>query len=80
MEIGHIVPVSLGGPPEETNLWLACSLCNDHKSDRIAALDPETDEIVRFFNPRLEDWQEHFAWSSDGERIVGGLAPTEGLI
>ncbi len=71
MEIDHIIPVSLGGPTEEANLWLACSLCNDHKGDRIAALDPETDEIVRLFNPRIEDWQEHFAWSSDGERVIG---------
>jgi len=71
MEIDHIIPVALGGPTEEANLWLACSLCNDHKNDRIAALDPETDEIVRLFNPRLEDWQEHFAWSADGERMIG---------
>lgn len=71
MEIDHIIPVALGGPTDEMNLWLACSLCNDHKNDRIAMLDPETDEIVRLFNPRLEDWREHFAWSADGERMIG---------
>jgi len=30
MEIDHIIPQSLGGLTEEDNLWLACSLCNDH--------------------------------------------------
>ncbi|MEK7276987.1 MAG: HNH endonuclease signature motif containing protein [Chloroflexota bacterium] len=71
MEIDHIIPQSLGGPPEEENLWLACSLCNDHKSDRIAALDPVTDEIVRLFDPRRQNWNEHFAWTPGGDQIVG---------
>lgn len=71
MEIDHIVPQSLGGLTEEGNLWLACPLCNRHKADRIAALDPLTAEIVRLFNPRYQRWQEHFAWSAEGDRIVG---------
>jgi len=71
MEIDHLIPESLGGLTEEENLWLACSLCNDHKGDRIAALDPETGEIVRLFNPRFQDWNEHFAWSDTADRIAG---------
>jgi 5-methylcytosine-specific restriction endonuclease McrA len=39
MEVDHLIPQSLGGPTEEANLWLACSLCNDHKSNPIAFLD-----------------------------------------
>ena len=74
MEIDHIIPQSLGGLTEEDNLWLACSLCNDHKGDRIAALDPLTDEIVRLFDPRHQVWQEHFAWTAEGDRI-NGLTP-----
>lgn len=61
MEIDHIIPQSLGGPTEEDNLWLACPLCNDHKGNRMAALDPLTGEIVRLFNPRRQAWHEHFA-------------------
>jgi len=71
MEIDHLIPESLGGLTEEENLWLACSLCNDHKGDRIAALDPETGESVRLFNPRYQDWNEHFAWNETSDRIVG---------
>jgi HNH endonuclease len=74
MEIDHLIPQSLGGLTEEDNLWLACSLCNDHKGDRIAALDLLTDEIVRLFDPRHQVWQEHFAWTADGHRI-NGLTP-----
>lgn len=71
MEIDHIIPQSLGGLTEEGNLWLACSLCNDHKSDRIAALDPITGDVVRLFNPRHQVWREHFAWADEGDRIIG---------
>ena len=71
MEIDHIIPQSLGGPTEEENLWLACSLCNDHKSDRIAALDPLTGTIVRLFDPCHQAWREHFAWTAEGDRLVG---------
>jgi hypothetical protein len=71
MEVDHIIPESLGGLTEETNLWLACSLCNNHKGDRIAALDPETGEVVRLFDPRRQVWREHFTWSMEGDRMIG---------
>jgi hypothetical protein len=71
MEIEHLIPESLGGATQETNLWLACSLCNDHKSNRIAATDPESGEIVRLFDPRRQVWTEHFRWNEHGEEIVG---------
>jgi 5-methylcytosine-specific restriction endonuclease McrA len=75
MEMDHLIPESLGGLTEEDNLWLACSLCNDSKADRIAAPDRVTGEMVRLFDPRHQVWSEHFRWSTDGEQIVG-LTPT----
>lgn len=74
MEIDHIIPESLGGSTREDNLWLACSLCNEHKGCRIAALDPQTGEMVRLFNPRYQVWLEHFSWSVSGDRIIGQTA------
>ena len=75
MEIEHLIPRALGGQTEEGNLWLACSPCNEHKADRIAALDPETGELARLFNPRQQPWHEHFAWTPEEDQIVG-LTPT----
>src|SRR5262245_58806345 len=75
MELDHLIPKALGGLTEEDNLWLACSLCNDHKARRIAFRDPLTGELVPFFNPRHQVWNEHFQWTTDGTRIVG-LTPT----
>ena len=48
-----------------------CSFCNDHKSDRIAALDAVTGEIVRLFDPRHQLWADHFRWTPEGDHIVG---------
>ncbi|MBI4606535.1 MAG: HNH endonuclease [Planctomycetes bacterium] len=75
MEIEHIIPESLGGLTEEENLWVACPLCNQHKGNRIAALDPVTGEVVRLFDPRRQGWKDHFAWSPGAERVIG-LTPS----
>jgi hypothetical protein len=71
LEIEHIVPLSRGGSNDESNLWLACPLCNRHKGNRTTALDPETRREVPLFNPRTQHWFEHFQWDSDGLRILG---------
>lgn len=71
MEIDHIIPESLGGPTVRENLWLACSMCNDHKGNRIAASDPHTGEIARIFDPRRQAWSDHFTWNAEGDQIIG---------
>ena len=75
MEIEHIIPESLGGLTEQENLWLACSLCNDRKSNRITAADPESGETVRLFDPRRQTWDQHLRWSEQADQIIG-LTPT----
>jgi hypothetical protein len=71
LEIEHIIPVSKGGSSDESNLWLACPLCNGHKAGKTTAIDLITGETVALFNPRTQIWAEHFAWSEDGILIVG---------
>ena len=71
MEIDHIIPRALGGLTEENNLWLACAPCNEYKGVRTVAFDAQTDELVPLFNPRRQNWREHFAWTFEGDRIVG---------
>jgi len=83
LEIEHIIPVSKQGGNDESNLWLACPLCNGHKGNKTEAVDPETNRIVALFNPRTQMWAEHFRWSKDGIRIIGrtptGRATVEAL-
>jgi hypothetical protein len=71
MELEHLIPESHGGKTEEMNLWLACARCNGHKADRIVATDPDTDRVVRLFNPRRQIWENHFQWSAEGDHIIG---------
>lgn len=75
LTIDHIVPQALGGASTEDNLCLACWRCNLLKGTRIAAVDPETGDAVRLFNPRTQTWTDHFMWQADGLLIVG-LTPT----
>lgn len=49
-----------GGSFELDNLALACVFCNRYKGGDIASLTPETNELIRFYNPRVDRWLEHF--------------------
>ncbi|MEP7198424.1 MAG: HNH endonuclease signature motif containing protein [Chloroflexota bacterium] len=71
LEIEHVIPLAQRGTDDEANLWLACSLCNRYKSDRVEARDPLTNQTVPLFNPRAQNWFEHFRWSDDGLRVIG---------
>jgi len=71
LEIDHLTPVVRGGSDNEENLWLACPVCNGHKSDKIEAIDPDTGKSSLLFNPRFQSWTDHFRWSADGLLIVG---------
>ncbi len=73
LQMEHIVPLSKGGSNDESNLWLACPLCNAFKASKskVDGSDPVTGTVVLLFNPRTQIWSEHFAWTADGLRIVG---------
>jgi hypothetical protein len=75
MEIDHIVPESVGGKTEIDHLCLSCGPCNRHKQSSQTGIDPETDDEVLLYNPRLQNWDEHFVWSEDGVYLIG-LTPT----
>ncbi len=74
LELDHLLPRSRGGTSDEFNLWLACSDCNDIKSDRIFGVDPATSRRVRLYNPRMQAWNRHFVWLEGGAIIAGKTA------
>lgn len=65
-EIDHIISLKHDGPSIASNLAYSCPDCNRHKGSDLASIDWYTNQIVRFFNPRIDFWNEHF-------RFVGGL-------
>jgi hypothetical protein len=65
-EIDHIISLKHGGRSMAPNLVYSCPDCNRNKGSDLASIDWNTNQIVRFFNPRIDLWNEHF-------RFVGGL-------
>ncbi len=82
-EIEYIVPLSLGGRDVHENLALACTACNLFKSDEIEAFDEITNRFVRLFDPRRDDWREHFQVETKTALVLGqtaiGRAPAKAL-
>ena len=68
MHVEHIDP---NGSDEPGNLCLSCSSCNLSKAEATSALDSETGESFPLFNPRRQDWTEHFTWIDEGIRLLG---------
>ncbi len=59
-QVEHIISRKHGGSSELENLALACVFCNRYKGSDIGSLKPKTGELIRFYNPRVDRWREHF--------------------
>jgi hypothetical protein len=68
MHVEHIDP---NGNDQLDNLCLSCATCNMSKAKATTALDPESNTITSLFNPRKQNWRDHFAWVDGGLRIIG---------
>ena len=67
----HLVPRSRGGTDALENLALACRRCNERRYTFTTGRDPVTQQEVPLFHPVREHWAIHFAWTPDGQWIVG---------
>ncbi|MGL4609625.1 MAG: HNH endonuclease [Trueperaceae bacterium] len=59
-QVDHIISEKHSGQTEADNLAYACTFCNQHKGSDIASIVQETKALVRLFNPRSDNWREHF--------------------
>lgn len=71
LSIDHIQPQSLGGSDNLENLALACRRCNERRYNFTTGIDPETNTEVLLFNPRKQQWSDHFIWSVDALQLIG---------
>jgi hypothetical protein len=67
--IDHVTPRKHGGGETPSNLAFACLRCNLCKGTNLTGIDPDTGQVVALFNPRTQDWQQHFRWN--GAVLVG---------
>ena len=70
--LDHVVPVAAGGQTIVENMALACVSCSLRKAARQTVIDPQSEEEVAMYNPRREQWSDHFRW--EGVRVVGQTA------
>ena len=70
--IDHIRARKHRGPTTLQNTCYACAQCNGGKGSDATAYDPETDELVPLFNPRVDGWTDHFAWKGP---VLHGKTP-----
>jgi hypothetical protein len=70
-DVEHIVPISKNGKTEIENLAFSCHGCNLYKSNKTEGFDVISEEKQRVFNPRKDDWNEHFTWAQNYTIIVG---------
>lgn len=71
MEVDHIIPQAASGETELDNLCLVCRTCNGFKLDFQTGTDPETNQETKLYNPRAQEWSQHFRWSDDGVTLIG---------
>ena len=71
-EVDHIISRQHGGKETLDNLAYACMVCNRYKGSNIASLSA-LDELIPLFNPRKDQWEDHFRLSG---AVIEPLDPT----
>ena len=67
-EIDHIIPLKHGGTNQVDNLAWSCAICNNNKGTDVGTFLLPALDLVRFYHPRLDLWDDHFELS--GSLIV----------
>lgn len=66
-QIDHIISIKHGGETQLNNLALACAVCNRNKGSDLGTFpDGDNDNLVRFYNPRKDQWKDHFLLLDSG--------------
>jgi HNH endonuclease len=61
--IDHVIPFVSEGETTFENLALACVSCSLRKGAKQIVVNSETMQEVSLFNPRRENWNDHFQWN-----------------
>ena len=72
-QVDHVIAEQHGGLDELSNLALACARCNLCKGPNLSGIDKESGAIVTLFNPRTDNWHDHFEIRA---ALIVGCTPT----
>ena len=67
--LDHVIAGQHAGSDQPENLAWACQRCNLFKGTNLSAIDPDSAQVVRLFNPRKDRWGRHF--SVENSRVAG---------
>jgi len=70
--VEHVRAKQHRGSDALENLCYACSRCNNFKGPNLSTHDPLTNQLVRLFDPRHDQWSDHFRMEGP---IILGLTP-----
>lgn len=68
-EVDHVIAEKHGGLTDADNLAFTCWRCNRYKGSDLGSFDPQTGAFSFLFNPRTQQWTEHFAF--EGITLIG---------
>ena len=68
-EVDHVIAEKHGGLTDADNLAFTCWRCNRYKGSDLGSFDPQTGAFSFLFNPRMQQWTEHFAF--EGITLIG---------
>ena len=71
-EVDHVIAEKHGGVTDADNLAFTCWRCNRYKGTDLGSFDPQTGAFSFLFNPRTQQWAEHFTFE---QTTVIGLTP-----
>ncbi|HEX5443706.1 MAG TPA: HNH endonuclease signature motif containing protein, partial [Pirellulales bacterium] len=60
-QIDHVISEKHGGLTSADNLAYACVFCNRSKGTDLGSIAQTSGQYIRFFNPRVDQWYEHFS-------------------
>jgi len=63
-QIDHIIAEKHDGETVESNLAFTCTYCNRFKGTDIGSIARSTGQFTRFFNPRTDQWADHFRFQN----------------
>ena len=63
-EVDHVIARKHRGKTDLENLAFSCFECNRYKGSDVASYDPETNQLTPLFNPRADNWRDHFQYDN----------------
>ena len=64
-QLDHIISLKHNGNTDENNLAYSCITCNARKGSNISTILLPELNLIPLFNPRIDNWAEHFEISNE---------------